>query len=134
MGIIKLFKAFGEAKRAYDAEVNSVPTGLTSTLEGRAIRVWGTIYHQDVIAQLQSAVPVRIRPSKKSDRYGWYDYQVMLTNGTIVGALDQWAVERGQIKNWQALAYVEHGVKGEKDRHRLYIPYANIKPERWHKS
>lgn len=107
---------------------NVVPSGLTSKLQGKAIKVWGTIYHQDVIARLQGTVPVVVRPTKAGDRFGWYEYQVMLQDGTIVGALNQWAVERAQIRHWQALAYVEHGEPGEQDRHRLFIPYADTNP------
>lgn len=132
MGLFDLFKKPQPAGGTYVPNPQPKEWMPSSTLAGKAVKVYGTIYHQDVIARLPGgAVHVYIRPTQANDQFGWYDYQVFTIDGQLVGALNQKSVERAQIKNWQALAIIEHGTPDEQDRHRLFIPYAEIRPERW---
>lgn len=96
------------------------------------LRVFGTVYHQKFLLTLEgAAVPLRIRPTNKSDRFRRYEYQVY-TGSVLVGGLNQYAVDNGLITNMQTYAYVDReiamqaargvDVSSYPDYVRLFIP------------
>lgn len=122
MGLIKLARSIGQAKREFDAEVRRSPKQEKALRNTPVVRVYGTIYHQKELSRLKGqTVPVTIRPTKPSDKYKSYAYQVY-ANGEIVGGLDDHGFQSADIRRYKATAIIDRSNDTSKDRIRLFIP------------
>lgn len=73
----------------------------------RTLRVYGTIYHQNVLSKVvDDVVPIRVRQTTKSDRFKQYAYQVFMGD-YLVGGLDEYAFYHGYFSGMYTYAYVD---------------------------
>lgn len=122
MGLIKLAKAFAQAKRGYDVEVQRSTKQEKTLRNTPVVRVYGTIYHQKELARLKGqTVALTIRPTREGDRFERYTYQVY-ANGSLVGGLDDYAFQHGDIRKYRATAFIDRANDTSPDRIRLFIP------------
>lgn len=122
MGLIKLAKAFAQAKREFDAEVRHTSAQEKTLRTTPTIEVYGTIYHQKELSKLKgSTVALRIRQTRKSDYHQQYDYQVLIGDA-IVGGLNDYGFQHAAIRNMRATAYIDRANDGSPNRYRLLIP------------
>lgn len=122
MGLINLIKAIGEAKREFDREARRSTKQESHIAKTPLLRVNGTIYHQKELSKLKgNSVQLTLRKTKADDYYKSYDYQVY-ADGVLVGGLNDYAFQRGAIRNMRAVALIDRN-GNDRDKINLYIPY-----------
>lgn len=122
MGLIKLAKAFVQAKREFDAEMQHTSAQEKTLRVTPTIEVYGTIYHQKELARLKGpTVELSIRKTRNDDYYKSYAYQVY-AGGKLVGGLNDYGFQHAAIRNMRATAYIDRNNPDPSNRYRLLIP------------